>query len=286
MSRLEPQPVAPPVSPAITVIRPSRGLSHLDLKNLWAYRELIYFLVWRDLKVRYKQTIMGASWAVIQPFSLMIVFTIFFGRLAQIPSDGIPRPIFYFAALVPWTYFSRAVIAATNSVVGNRSIITKIYFPRLVFPIASVISGLVDLVVGLAILIVMTFAYGLPVTPKVLLVPPLILVAVLTALVAGLWFSALNARYRDVGYGVGFLVQLWMFASPIVYPSSLVPEAWRAIYRLNPMASVVEGSRWALTGATSPPGPEALASVGILLVLLVGGVYYFRQNEGRIVDVV
>jgi lipopolysaccharide transport system permease protein len=270
----------------ITWIRPTSGWLELNLRELWEYRELLYFFVWRDLKVRYKQTVIGAGWAVIQPFFTMVVFSLFFGKLAKIPSDGLPYPVFYYSALLPWMYFANALTHATNTVVENQRVVTKVYFPKLILPIAAVASGLVDLAIAFTILIGMMAFYGMAPTAASLWLPLFVLLAVATALGMGLWLSALNAIYRDVRYAVPFLIQFWMFASPVVYPSSLVPERWRWLYGLNPMAGVIEGFRWALTGHGQSPGPLIAVSTGVVLILLIGGLIYFRKMEDTIADVV
>ena len=236
-------------------IEPPRGLFEVPVREVWAYRELLYFFVWRDVKVRYKQTVIGVAWVVLQPLLTMGIFTLFFGRLAKLPSNGLPYPVFYFAALVPWTYFSTALQNCTSVVVDNQRVITKVYFPRLVLPISAVVSGLVDFAIGFVVLLVVTAIYGIKPTLAVLWLPVLLLLAVLTALGVGLWMSALNALYRDIRYVVPFLVQFWMFASPVAYPSSLVPQRWRWLYGLNPMAGVIDGFRWALTGHGVSPRP-------------------------------
>jgi lipopolysaccharide transport system permease protein len=269
----------------VTVIRPSRGWVSLQLRELWAYRELLYFLTWRDLKVRYKQTVVGATWAVIQPFLTMVVFSVFFGRLANIPSDGLPYPVFSFAGLLPWGYFANALGRSSNSLVGSAHLISKVYFPRLVVPISSVLSGLLDFAIAFVVLLGLMQFYGIRPTPAALLLPLFLLLAMITALGVGLWLSALNVRYRDVGYVVPFLTQLWLFATPVVYPSSLLPEPWRTVYGLNPMAGVVEGFRWALLGST-PPGPMLALSTLVSLALLVSGGFYFRRAERTFADVV
>lgn len=270
----------------VTVIEPRRGLRDLGLKETWGYRELLFFLVWRDIKIRYKQTLVGAGWAIIQPVMAMVVFTIFFGRLAGLPSDGLPYPVFFLAALVPWTYFSAALTASTNSMVDNQKLITKVYFPRLILPLASVLSGLVDFGIALVVLLAMLAYYAIVPPLAILLVPLFLLMAVATALAVGLWLSALNAIYRDVRYVVPFLVQFWMFASPVVYPASLVPAKWAWLYGLNPMAGVIEGFRWSLTGAGTGPGPMLLVSVVAVVALLVGGLLFFRRSEAVISDMV
>jgi lipopolysaccharide transport system permease protein len=269
-----------------SIISPSKGWVPLNLSELRAYSELLYFLVWRNIKVRYKQTVLGGAWAVIQPFMTMIVFSIFFGRLAGIPSDGVPYPIFAYTALVPWTFFANALSQASNSLLEQERLITKIYFPRLLLPLAAVLSGLLDFAIAFLILIGMMFWYGLTPTIAILLVPFFVLMATLTALGVGLWLSALNVQYRDVRYVIPFLVQFWLFVSPIAYPSSLVPEPWRTVYGLNPMAGVVESFRWALLGHT--PIPIGLLAVSLLMVLavLIGGLYYFRRMEENFADVI
>src|SRR6202049_2557045 len=258
----------------------------LDLAELWAYRELLYFFVWRDIKVRYKQTVIGAAWAILQPVLTMIVFSLFFGKLAKIPSGGLPYPIFYYCALLPWTYFSTAMQGATNIVVDNQRVITKIYFPRVVLPIASVLSGLLDFAISFGVFLVMMAYYRIVPTRAVVWLPLFTLLAVLTALGVGLWLSALNAMYRDVRYVVPFLVQFWLFASPVAYPSSLVPAKWRWLYGLNPMAGVIEGFRWALTGHGQPPGILLAASSAAVVLILGSGIAYFQHMETTVADVV
>lgn len=270
----------------VTRIRPSRGWVALGLGELWEYRELLWFLVWRDIKVRYKQTALGAGWAILQPIATMVVFSLFFGRLAGMPSDGLPYPIFSFAALVPWTFFSQGLAQSANSLVGSQNLITKVYFPRLSIPIATVLAGLVDFALAFLVLIVMMLAYGIFPGPEVLALPLLLLLALVTALGAGLWLSALNVQFRDVRYVVPFLTQLWLFLTPIAYPSSLLEEPWRTVYGLNPMAGVVEGFRWALLGTVRPPGPMLAASVLAALALLASGAFYFRRMEKTFADVV
>jgi len=267
-------------------IAPSRQLLTLRLREVWAYRELLYFFVWRDIKIRYKQTVIGAAWALLQPFVTMLVFTLFFGRLAKLPTNGLPYPIFYYCALLPWTYFATSLQNATNVIVEQQRLVTKVYFPRLVLPISAVVSGLVDFAIAFGILVALMAYYHISPTKSVLLLPAFLLLALVTALGFGLWLSALNAIYRDVRYILPFLIQFWMFASPVAYSTSLVPEHWRWAYGLNPMAGVIEGFRWALTGTGLAPAPFCLASgCGVALVLL-GGLFYFRRMEGSIVDVV
>jgi lipopolysaccharide transport system permease protein len=270
----------------IVIIRPSRGWVALNLRALWEYRELLYFLVWRDVKVRYKQTVLGAAWAIIQPFFTMVVFSLFFGRLAQIPSDGIPYPIFSYAALVPWTFFANGLSQSSNSLVGSANLITKVYFPRLTIPIATVLSGLVDFVLAFIVLLGMMLYYGIVPTMNIVWLPLFLLLALVTSLGVGLWLSAMNVEFRDVRYVVPFLTQFWLFATPIAYPSSLLPEPWRTLYGLNPMVGVVEGFRWALLGTTTAPGPIIIVSTLAALALLVSGAYYFRRMEKTFADVV
>lgn len=281
-------PIAAPAKPASvlvsTRIEPPSGLFDLHLHELWAYRELLYSFVWRDVKVRYKQTFIGVLWVVLQPLLTMGVFTIFFGRLAKIPSQGLPYPVFYFAALVPWAYFSSAITSCTNVVVNNQQVITKVYFPRLVLPLSAVCSPLVDFCVGLVVMIVLTLSFGIRPPATVLLLPVLIIVAVLTALAVGLWTSALNALYRDVTAIIPFAVQFWMIASPVAYPSSLVPQRWRALYGLNPMVGVIDGFRWALTGNGQPPGLMIFVSAGVIVILFFGGLVFFQRMEGSVTD--
>jgi lipopolysaccharide transport system permease protein len=265
-------------------IEPSRGWLDLRLAETWSYRELLYFFVWRDVKVRYKQTVIGVAWVVLQPLLSMGVFTLFFGRLAKLPSDGLPYPLFYFAALAPWTYFSTALSSATSVVVDNQRIITRVYFPRLILPFSSVLSGLLDFAIAFVVLVVMVVGYGFRPQPQILLLPLLLLLAVGTAFGVGLWLSALNALYRDVRYVVPFLMQFWLLASPVAYPSSLVPAKWQWLYGLNPLAGVIEGFRWALTGHGQPPGPLLLASALAVAALLIGGAMFFQRMEGAIAD--
>jgi lipopolysaccharide transport system permease protein len=286
-TRSEPKPsvVATAEQIPTILIRPSRGWASLNLRDLWNYRELLYFLTWRDIKVRYKQTVLGAAWAVLQPFFTMVVFSIFFGRLAQVPSDGIPYPIFAYCALVPWSYFAGALDRAGNSLVGSANLITKVYFPRLAIPTSAVLAGLLDLAIAFVVLLGMMLYYGIVPTAAVLTLPLFLLLAIATALAVGLWLSALNVQYRDVRYTIPFLTQFWLFATPIAYSSSLVPEQWRTLYGLNPMAGVVEGFRWALLGK-EPPGPLLAVSVVVVVLLLIGGLYYFRRMEKTFADVV
>jgi lipopolysaccharide transport system permease protein len=271
-------------APATVRIEPPRGWLELRLGEVWQYRELLYFFVWRDVKIRYKQTAIGVVWVVLQPLLTMLVFTLFFGRLAKLPSLGLPYPIFYFAAVVPWIYFAGALQNCTNVVVDNQRVITKVFFPRLILPISAVLSGLVDFAIGFVVLVIFTLAYGIHPTLAALWLPVLLLLAVMTALGVGLWTSALNALYRDVRYVIPFLVQFWMLASPVAYPSVLVPPRWRWLYGLNPMAGVIDGFRWAMTGHGQPPGILLLASATGVTALLVGGLFFFQRMEGAIAD--
>ena len=271
---------------SILRIRPSRGWRHLNLQELWEYRELLYFLSWRDIKVRYKQTVLGAAWAIIQPFMTMVVFSLFFGKLAKMPSDGIPYPLFAFAALVPWTFFANGLAQSSNSLVQNSNMLKKIYFPRLIIPISTIVSGVVDFVVAFVVLMLMMIYYGIVPTANIVWVPFLLLLEVGTALGIGLWLSAMNVQFRDVRYVVPFLTQFWLFATPIAYPSSLLAEPWRTVYGLNPMVGVVEGFRWALLGTQTAPGPMVVVSSLVSLALLTTGLYYFRRLEKTFADTV
>lgn len=268
-------------------IEPSRGWVSLKLRELWEYRELLYFLTWRDVKVRYKQTVLGAAWAIIQPFFTMVVFSLFFGNLAKIPSDGIPYPIFSYAALVPWTFFANGMSQSSNSLVGAANLIKKIYFPRLVIPISAVISGVVDFALAFLVLLGMMLVYGIVPTINVIFLPLLLLLAFVTALGVGMWLSAMNVQFRDVRYTVPFLTQFWMFATPIAYPSSLIEnDLLRTIYGINPMTGVIEGFRWALLDTNTAPGPMIIVSSLAAVALLVSGAYYFRRMEKTFADVV
>lgn len=275
------------VTEIVNTVEPSRGWVPIRLGELWEYRELLYFLVWRDVKVRYKQTALGALWAIIQPFFTMVVFSVFFGGLAKVPSDGIPYPIFSYAGLLPWTFFSNGLAQAAASVVGNSSLVTKVYFPRLVVPLSSVLGGLPDLAIAFVLLIGMMFYYGIVPTAAVLWLPAFALLALVTALGVGLWMSALNVQYRDIRYAVPFLIQIWMFASPVAYPSSLLSEPWRTLYGLNPMVGVLDGFRWSLLGtANGVFGPMLAASAAMSVLILISGAFYFRRMERSFADVV
>jgi lipopolysaccharide transport system permease protein len=274
------------ITPNVVRVEPSRGWVSLRIKELWEYRELLYFLVWRDVKVRYKQTALGATWAIIQPFFTMIVFSLFFGRLAKVPSDGVPYPIFSYTALVPWSFFAYGLSQASNSLISSSNLITKVYFPRLIIPMATVMSGVVDFALAFVVLIGMMFYYGVMPTANVLWLPLFLLLALVTALGVGLWLSSLNVKYRDVRYVVPFITQFWMFATPIAYSSSLLSQPCRTIYGLNPMVGVVEGFRWALLGTKTAPGPIIALSSLAALVILIGGAFYFRRMEKTFADLV
>lgn len=271
---------------ALTRIAPARGGRRPWLRELWAYRELLYFLTWRDIAVRYKQTVLGAAWALLQPLLTMAIFTVFFGRLAKVPSDGVPYPLFTLAALVPWAFFAYGLGQAANSVVLNQQLVTKVYFPRLAIPIASVLAGLADFVIAFALLVGFMAWYGVAPTAAAAWVPLLVLLAFVAALAVGIWLAALNVRYRDVRHTVPFLTQAWLLATPIAYPSSLLAPEWRTVYGLNPMASVVEGFRWALLGTPAPGAGMVTLSVLMAVALLLGGVAYFRHMESTFADVI
>lgn len=291
MTALDEQQLAPPARgtpaarPQTTIIAPSRGWGGLRLRELWAYRELLYFFVWRDVKVRYKQTVLGVAWAIVPPVMTMLVFTLFFGTLAKIPSDGVPYPVFNFTGLLPWQLFALALSGSANSMVTNANLIRKVYFPRLVVPLANVLAGLVDFGIAFVVLMGLMAYFRIAPTAAVLLLPVFTLLALVSALGVGLWLSALNVKYRDVRHIVPFLTQFWMFATPIVYPSALLPEPWRTLYGLNPMAGVVEGFRWALLG-TNPPGPMIAVSAAVSVILLATGLLYFQRTERTFADVV
>jgi lipopolysaccharide transport system permease protein len=277
-----PEPAAAPV----TTIRPPTGWAPLDLREFIGAHELLYFLVLRNLKLRYKQTILGAAWAVLQPLLTMAVFTVVFGRLARLGSDGLPYPIFALAALVPWTYFANALTQAGNSLIDQQQLLTKVYFPRLLLPLAAVIAGLVDLAISLALLLAALAVYGMIPSWRLIAVPAFTLLAMAAALAPGIWLAALNVRYRDVRHVIPFLVQIWLFATPVAYSSGLVPERWRALYALNPMVAVVDGFRWMVAPAAALPGASLALGSGAVAVLLVGGLYVFRRMERTFADVV
>jgi lipopolysaccharide transport system permease protein len=270
----------------LTRIEPRKRWLPLRLKEIWDYRELLYFLVWRDVKVRYKQTAIGATWAVIQPLMTMIVFTVVFDKFAKMPSDGLPYPIFSYAALLPWTYFSKALNQSVVSVVGDASLITKVYFPRLLLPLSAVVGGLIDFAIAFVFLLGMMAWYGIIPHWGILLLPVLVLMTMLTALSVSAWLSVINVRYRDVGQAIPFLVQIWLFASPVAYPASVVPENWRFLYNLNPLAGIIEGFRWALLGSQNPPVIALVSTTAIVLALLYGGILFFKRMEQTFADVV
>lgn len=275
-----------PANQALVIrIEAAKAWPSLKLGELWGARELVYFLIWRDIKVRYKQTVLGASWAIIQPLFTMLLFSLFFGRLARVPSDGIPYPLFSFTALVPWTYFANGLNQASNSLVSNSSLIKKVYFPRLAIPIAKVLSALVDFGLAFILLLGMTFYYGLHPTVRMLWVPLFLLLAMVTALGAAFWLSAMNVSIRDVEHALPFLTQIWLFATPIAYPSSLLSQPWRTLYGINPMVGVVEGFRWALVGANTTPGPMLVVSSLVAAAMLVSGAFWFRRLEKTFADV-
>jgi len=268
------------------IIQPGGSLFHLDLKAIWQYRELLYFLIWRDVKVRFKQTAIGAGWAIFQPLMTMLIFTVVFGNFAKIPSDGLPYPIFAYAALLPWNNFAQATGRSGVSLVGNANLISKVYFPRLIIPLSAVVAPLVDFAVAFVILLAMMAWFGIAPTWGVLAMPLFLLLALATAVAVGLWLSALDVRYRDVGYTIPFVIQIWMYVSPVAYPVSLMPESWRVLYSLNPMAGVIEGFRWALLGMGNPDFGVMTVSAVVVMVLLLGGIVYFRQMERTFADVV
>jgi len=278
--------VAEAAGPSHVVIRPSTGWTGVSLRDVWAYRELLYFLAWRDIKVRYKQTALGVIWVVIQPLFAMLVFSVFFGRLAGMPSDGVPYPVFAFCALLPWQLFAHALTESSASLVTNQNLITKVYFPRLIIPLAPVLASLLDFLIAFGLLLGMLAYYRITPTLWVWTLPLFLLLAIALAIGVGLWLAALNARYRDVRYTIPFLTQIWLFATPIAYPSSLVPEPWRAWYGLNPMAGVVDGFRWALLGTADAPGGLMAVSAAVTLVILVSGVHYFRRTERTFADTI
>jgi lipopolysaccharide transport system permease protein len=280
-------PVDPclPEDTSVVRIERSRGWVSLGLRELWSYRELTYFFVWRDIKVRYKQTVLGAAWAIIQPLFAMVIFSLFFGRLAKVPSDGIPYPIFSYAALVVWNFFAYGLTHGASSLVDSANLLKKVYFPRLAVPIATVLAGIVDFALAFGVLLGMMWYYGKIPTLHVLWLPPLLVLALITALGTTFWLCAMNVRYRDVRYVIPFLVQAWMFATPVAYPSTLLAEPWRTLYGLNPMAGVVEGFRWALLGTNTAPGPMIIASSLVAVALLLSGAFYFRRVERTFADV-
>lgn len=271
---------------AETIVEPPYGWFNLRLREAWDYRELLYFLVWRDIKVRYKQTLLGASWAIIQPVMTMIIFSVIFGKLANLPSDGIPYPIFSYTALLPWQLFSKALSDASGSLVNNQQFVTKIYFPRLFLPAASILSGVIDFFIALIILFGMMWYYEISFTLKILALPALVLFTLITCMASAMWLSAINVKYRDVKYVLPFLVQAWLYATPIAYSSTMIPEQWRSLYGLNPMAGVVEGFRWALLGQQTSSGSLIGVSIFIVLPLFIGGLIYFQRMERTFSDII
>ncbi len=272
----------------VSVIRiaPSTGWVEIRFQELWEYRELLYFLVWRDIKVRYKQTVLGAAWAILQPFLTMVIFSLFFGQLAKMPSDGIPYPLFAFAALVPWTFFANGLNQSSNSLVASANLLKKVYFPRLMIPCASVLAGGIDFLFAFIVLLGMMVFFGFTPTANIIWLPLLFVLALMTSLGVGLWFSALNVQFRDVRYTIPFLTQCWLFATPIAYPSSLLSEPWRTLYGINPMVGVVEGFRWALLGTDTAPGSMIVVSTFMAIILFIGGMFYFRRMEKTFADIV
>ena len=277
--------VKSPINSNSILIKPLRGWIPINLTELWAYRELLYFLVWREIKVRYKQTVLGATWAILQPFFMMVAFTLFFGQFIKVPREGMSYPLFSYAALLPWMLFTEGISRSTNSVIRDANLITKIYFPRLIMPISGIISPLVDFAFAFLVFIGMMFYFGVAPTLRILWLPAFLILALITALAVGLWLSALNVQYRDVRYVVPFLIQLWFFASPVAYSSTSLPKSWQLIYGLNPMVGVIEGFRWALLGA-EPPRSLITISITIVLVILISGAFYFCRMEQTFADVV
>lgn len=287
MENISPTPSISPVSPeAHIIIEPPRGWAALDLKELWNYRELLFFLAWRDIKLRYKQTALGAAWAILQPLLTMIVFSVVFGELAKLPSDGIPYPIFTYTALLPWQLFAFALANSSNSLISSQNLISKVYFPRLIIPLASTLAGVLDFAIAFLVLLGMMAYYHIAPTLAILYLPLFLSLALLSALAVGIWLSALSVEYRDVRYIVPFLTQLWMYATPIAYASSLIPEKWRLLYGLNPMTGVVDGFRWALLGMEIQNGLMIGVSAIVVLAMFISGLYYFRQMENNFADVI
>jgi lipopolysaccharide transport system permease protein len=280
------QAVTAMITAPTVVIEPRKGLFHLDLRSIWEYRELLYFLVWRDLKVRYKQTVIGIGWTVLQPLIAMVIFTLIFGHFAKIPSDGVPYPIFAFCGLLPWTYFATALNRCMVSVVADAQLVSKVFFPRLILPIVGTISGLIDFFISLALFLGLMVWYGFVISWWLVILPFFLLLALLTALAVGLWVSALNVRYRDIAYVVPFLTQVWMFASPVIYPVSMIPEKYRALYSLNPMVGVIEGFRWTLLGKANPDFSIMAVSTIVVVSVFLAGLVFFRKMERTFADVV
>jgi homopolymeric O-antigen transport system permease protein len=272
--------------PETIYIKPSSGLAALNLRDLWTYRELVYFMIWRDIKVRYKQTLLGAAWAVIQPLLTMLIFNFVFNNVAKLPSEGIPYPLFSYTALLPWGLFTAALNTASRSLTANQNMVTKIYFPRLVLPLASVLGGLVDFAIAFLILIVLMIYYRVTPTAAIWTLPLFLLLTVITALGVALWLSAINVQYRDVNYVLPFLTQFWLFITPVAYSAKLISAKWQIVYSLNPMAGVVNGFRWALLGTNTGPGMNMAVSVGIALIFLISGLFYFRSMEKTFADTI
>ena len=278
--------VSLPPSEAHLSIEPPHGWAALELRELWLYRELLFFLAWRDIKLRYKQTALGAAWAILQPLLTMVIFSVIFGQLAKLPSDGIPYPIFTYAALLPWQLFSFALTNSSNSLINSQNLISKVYFPRLIIPLASTLAGLMDFAIAFLVLLGLMAYYHITPTMAILYLPLFLILALLSALAVGVWLSALSVEYRDVRYIVPFLTQFWMYATPIAYASSLIPENWRLLYGLNPMTGVVEGFRWALLGIQTSGGSMILVSAAVVVVMFISGLYYFRRMENNFADVI
>jgi lipopolysaccharide transport system permease protein len=274
------------MTPPSIVVQPSTSLLDLELPAIWQHRELLYFLVWREVKVRYKQTALGVAWALLQPLMTMAIFTVIFGLLVKMPSDGLPFPLFAYAALLPWTYFSEAMSRSSISLVGDAQLIRKVYFPRLIMPLSAVASPAVDFGLAFVLLLGMMTWYGVNPTWGIVLLPAFLLLALITALAVGLWLSALNVRYRDVRHTIPFLTQCWMYASPVVYPVSIVPEGWRTLYAINPMVGVIEGFRWGLLGNESPDVGVIAVSAMVIIGLLIGGLIFFKRMEQTFADVI
>lgn len=285
MVRMEGQPAESGFPVDTRIIEPPTSRFSLDLRELWAYRELLYFFIWRDVKVRYKQTMLGFLWALIQPLFMMLIFTIFFGRLARIPSENIPYPLFCLVALLPWQFFAEGIARSTTSIVNHASLMTKVYFPRILLPLAGILSPLIDLSIAFTLLAVVMFYFGVVPGVTLLLLPIFVILALITSFAVGVWLSALNVYYRDFQYSVPFLIQIWLFASPVIYPVSVIPEEWHIVWGLNPMVGVIEGFRWSLLGTTPSVG-LTLTSMGALLLLLVTGLMYFAHVEQNLADVV
>jgi lipopolysaccharide transport system permease protein len=272
--------------PSVFRVEPSRGWFGFNFRELWEYRDLLFFLTWRDIKVRYRQTALGAAWAVLQPLLTMVVFSVVFGQLAKLPSEGFPYPIFTYTALLPWQLFAFALTESSTSLVGSQNLISKVYFPRLIVPIAATLPGLVDFAIAFVVLVGMMLFYRVPLTIRVLVLPLFLLLALASALAVGLWLSALNVEYRDVRYVVPFLTQFWMYATPIAYSATIIPEKWRVLYGLNPITGVVEGFRWAMLGTTGELGGQVWVSSAMVLLMLVSGLIYFRRMEDTFADVI